>query len=198
MPKASKELVSTPTDAQQLHDQKTRNAQTFVSRESPLTTFIDNPNSTDGKKLTDNSLNLTPGEHPGLIVDTSTSILGVPGATILPSLKGTTSDSRVRSFLVNTDNVVVHVSGLHFLGLVYVGRGQSNNLATAPTVIFENCIFEVSVTNFGKTHLIGCEFREPSFGSVINQSNPTDCYIIGCSNKGVAHFGAPTIIAETT
>ena len=139
---SSKELLNSAKEAQQLFDQKIRNNNTFLVRQSPVKTIFDNPNQNAGIKRTDNTLVYTEGEFPGLLVETSMSVQGLPGTKILPTLTNPASGDRSNSMNLNVDNIVVHVSNLHFLGLVNIGRGPSNNLASAPTVIFQNCIFE--------------------------------------------------------
>jgi len=189
------ELLNTPKTAQELFDQTLRNQQTYQIRNSNIKTTIDNPNP-EITKTTDNIYNLDSGEQVGLIINTSSVVIGMAG-TIIKATLIEADNIRNRSFEVLEDNVVVHVKNLHFLGKTFIGLGTSAFITTAPTVIYENCIFEQTSECLGKVHYIGCEFRDPTT-STIAGSGAANNYIIGCSRKGGVHIGGPTIISETT
>jgi hypothetical protein len=195
VPNVIKELINTARGAQQLLDQKTRNLQDFASANAQHITSIDN-SANEIQKTTDNTIILATGEHPGLIVDTSTVIVGTSGTKIKSSI-ALTGGERRDSLQVNADDIVVHISNVHFTGFVRIGIGPSGVIASAPTVIFQNCIFDLTVNCSGKMHLIGCEFRDPVFATVV-YSGAANNFVIGCSRKNGTHFGGATIIAETT
>jgi hypothetical protein len=201
VPSVIKELISTTkkavTDSQKLLDQKTRNLQDFVSATAQHITGIDH-SANEIQKTTDNTIILATGEHPGLIVTTSTVIVGTSGTKIKASI-ALTGGERTDSLHVDTDNIVVHVSNLHFLGTLRIGIGPSGVIASAPTVIFYNCIFNATVFNDGKVHYIGCEFRD-SVNATVNTSGVTQNFAVCCSRKGGPHLGAINVVgaSETT
>ena len=187
-------LNSTLGKSQLLHDMKTRANNALNSSPTSFNTF-DNP-SAQIQRITDNTIILATGEHPGLIVDTSTVISGIAGTKLKASI-ALPGGERTDSLHVNGDNIVVHVSNVHFTGFVRIGIGPSGAIASAPTVIFQNCIFDLTVNCSGKMHLIGCEFRDPVFATAVF-SGAANNFVIGCSRKNGTHFGGTTIIAETT
>jgi hypothetical protein len=194
-----RELVN-PVSAEPEHlvNMKTREADRLIVRQTNSQTASDNPQNSI-QRISDNTINLIAGEHAGLIITTTTTISGVAGTKILPSAVRA-GGRRTDSLLVDTDNIVVHVSNVHFTGFVRIGIGPSGVIASAPTVIFQNCIFDLTVNCSGKMHLIGCEFRDPVF-STVNFSGAAFNFIVCCSRKnGGVHSGAPTIVggSETT
>lgn len=189
----NREMLSTAESAQQLFDQTTRQDSLYQVLNSNVQTTIDNP-STDIQKNTDNTINLDSGDRNGLIITTSTTIVGTSGTKMLSTVRNQ-QDRRTASLLIQTDNIVVHVSNVHFVGSVNI-FSPSGVVADMPTAIFRNCIFDEGVACSGKVHYIGCEFRGAP--STTATSGAANNIIIGCSNKGGIHVGAHTIIAETT
>jgi hypothetical protein len=82
----SNEMISTPQDSQELHDQKSRNNNSIQNSHVDLTTPQQNFSSGQ-QRISKNSGTISAGEHNGLIItkaDTTYIGLGVP--TINPTI----------------------------------------------------------------------------------------------------------------
>ena len=198
----SNEMISTPQDSQELHDQKSRNNNSIQNSHVDLTTPQQNFSSGQ-QRISKNSGTISAGEHNGLIItkaDTTYIGLGIP--TINPTINFgiPTAELPNRPTALHIyDDIDCRFSNMRFGGKVYQGNTYSTH---AGTTIFENCIFEEQALIYGKAHFIGCTFMPPGTGgrAVFNNSLAANVYIIGCSRlNGSIYAGAGvTVIAETT
>lgn len=197
----SNEMISTPTDSQELHDQKARQNNTIQNSHVNLTSPTDNAST--NQKISGNSSTLSAGEHSGIVInknDTTFIGLGLPTikATVDFGIPTLALPNRPTSVLIY-DDVNCRISNVRFKGKVYQGNSYAQHRGT---VIFENCIFEETANIYGKAHFIGCTFIPVETGdrAVFNASVAANVYIIGCSRlNGAIYAGAGvTVIAETT
>jgi hypothetical protein len=202
----SNEMISTPQDSQELHDQKSRNNNSIQNSHVDLTTPQQNFSSGQ-QRISKNSGTISAGEHNGLIItkaDTTYIGLGVP--TINPTINfglPTAAIPNRPTALHIYDDIDCRFTNMRFGGRVYQGNSPLATVAHTGTVIFQNCIFEEPIIIAGKAHFIGCTFQPTGSGQIAVANNSgvaANVYIIGCSRLNGSLYGGAgvTVIAETT
>tara|TARA_R110000824_G_scaffold23494_3_gene84113 strand:+ start:345 stop:902 length:558 start_codon:yes stop_codon:yes gene_type:complete len=185
MPRYPIELVDTPLNAQELHDQKTRNNRTFQENQSNVITTIDDAESI-ALKVTGNNYNYAEGVHAALAITKDDAYIdGVPGTSLDANEDGTSS-----SFTPLTTNGTIRYNNVTFDGTITVADG---------TAIFTNCIFNGTVSGGLPVRciFIGCVFRATPDSTDIDSGVLN--FVIGCSRQNAGtHATALTIIAEST
>jgi hypothetical protein len=197
MPKSPQELISTPNTAEELFDQKIRSNQTWSVRNSPINFDVDNVES-GIPRINNNNVILATGERAGISVTRDLEEISGNATILLPSVISPTGTRG--SSLVVSDDLVARVSGITFKGFVYLGDTSSIH---GGNIIFQNCVFEREIFNWGKAHFIGCVFNHAAPAQVVltnNSGAAANVYIIGCSRRNGGLYGGAgvTVIAETT
>ena len=123
-------------------------------------------------KETENTAFFTTGVHKAFLAKSEDFISAVPGTMV---------DAPV------VIDVVMQISNIHFLSTV--------DLTLRAAVIFNGCSFDnpVSIEAGGKSHFIGCTFRENAY--VNNTGIAADAYVLGCVRTTTSHINV-TIVAE--
>jgi len=183
------ELLSTPQDSQQLHDQRTRHDNEVVSvQNNTQTTNKSIPAIT--RKTSSNSVSLSAGDHSGLVTNKlDTNIVGIGDCVLKSTVKSLTTGQPTFSARLEASS---RFSNVRFIGDVFL-------LTAGITGIFENCVFDGSIACSANTnsHYIGCVFNSTT--TCLAVDGAAAAFVIGCSRpNGGVHVGAPTIIAETT
>ncbi|QDP55292.1 MAG: hypothetical protein Unbinned400contig1002_22 [Prokaryotic dsDNA virus sp.] len=148
-------------------------------------------------KLTGNSFNLAPGDHPGGYFEKNNLfVAGVPGSRVVGKW--------------SIDSSFAKISGVHF----FADRGVVPLVELGPTarVLFVDCVFEMSpaadstavtIASGGKAFFSGCSFIPELSGGT---GNPIDnsglaanaVVIWGANFTGRAHNSVTVVTTEMT